>query len=125
MPIPRWVAKVNRRILNPKEVKRGVYPVITHVGRSSGDTYHTPLGAHRVEGGFIFFGLYGSETDWVQNALASGTATLMVGEEQFDLVSPRIMTTEHAWQLLPSATKPPPSRLKGTVYLFMGISHLD
>ena len=125
MPIPRWVAKVNKRVVNPNEVKRGVRPVITHVGRSSGNTYHTPLDAHRVEGGFIFFGLYGSDSDWVQNALASGSATLKVGEDQFDLVSPHIISTEYAWQLLPSATKPPPRRLKGPVYLFMGISHLD
>ena len=59
MPLPRWLANFNKRTFNKLELKRGVRPALTHVGRSSGQVYHTPLDAHRVEGGFIFIMNYG------------------------------------------------------------------
>ncbi len=76
MPMPRWVARINKRVFNPMELRRGVRPVLTHVGRSSGKTYRTPLDAHLIEGGYIFIVMYGSDSDWVQNVLAAGAATL-------------------------------------------------
>ncbi|MGI9642566.1 MAG: nitroreductase/quinone reductase family protein, partial [Acidimicrobiia bacterium] len=78
MAIPKWVAKVNKRVFNPREINKGVRPVLTHVGRKSGNTYQTPLDAHAVDGGHIFIANYGPDSDWVQNILASGTASLRV-----------------------------------------------
>jgi hypothetical protein len=46
MPYPRWLAKVNKRIFNPREVRRGERPVVIHDGRSSATVYETPLDAH-------------------------------------------------------------------------------
>jgi hypothetical protein len=60
MPVPQWVAKINKRLFNPMEIRRGKRPVITHSGRSSGKTYHTPLDAHRTEDGFVFILMYTS-----------------------------------------------------------------
>jgi deazaflavin-dependent oxidoreductase (nitroreductase family) len=116
-----WVAQINKRFFNKMELKRGVRPVLTHVGRSSGKTYHTPLDAHRIDNGFIFILNYGSGSDWVQNALAAGTATLNVGGEEFDLVSPKVISKDIAWQLLPSTTKAVPGFLNVTEYLQMDI----
>lgn len=121
MPIPKFVALINRRVFNPTELKRGVRPVLTHVGRSSGKTYRTPLDAHVVAGGFIFIIMYGAESDWVQNVLASGTATVSVDGERFDLESPKLLSKQEAWQLLSEKTKEPPNFLKVTEYLQMDV----
>lgn len=121
MPIPMWVAQVNKRVFNKREIARGVRPVLTHVGRSSGKTYRVPLDAHAVDNGFIFFMMYGSKSDWAQNVLAAGSARLDVAGEQCDLVSPRVVTREVAWQQLPTSTKPPPAFLNVTEYLQMDI----
>jgi len=85
-------------------------------------TYHTPLDAHRVDNGFIFILMYGSGSDWVQNVLASPTASLNVGGEEFALVSPRVVTKDAAWQRLPSTTKAPADFLNVTEYLEMDIA---
>jgi deazaflavin-dependent oxidoreductase (nitroreductase family) len=122
MPVPRWIAHVNKRFFNKMELKRGNWPVLTHVGRSSGATYHTPLEAHRVDGRFIFVLMYGSRSDWVQNVLTSGSATLRVGEEEFDLVSPQVVTAKAARRQLPATVKPPPSLLNVTEYLQMDVT---
>ena len=46
MPVPQLVASINKRVLNKAVLKRGTWPVLTHVGRSSGKTYRTPLEAY-------------------------------------------------------------------------------
>ena len=109
MPVPRWVAKANKRFANPKALERGDWPILTHVGRASGVTYRTPLEAHPTDDGYIFVLMYGSESDWVQNLLAAGTATLDIDNERFDLKDPRLISEEEAWQQLPADTKKPPS----------------
>lgn len=119
MPVPMWVAQVNKRLFNKLELKRGVRPVLTHVGRSSGKTYHTPLDAHPVENGYIFSLMYGSGSDWVKNVLAAGTASLRIGGEEFELASPRVVTKDVAWRQLPATTKPPPDFLRVTEFLQM------
>lgn len=122
MPMPMWVAEVNKRVFNKMELKRGQRPVLTHVGRSSGTTYRTPLDAHRVDDGFIFILVYGSESDWVQNALASGEAGLEVDGETFELTSPRLISEDEAWATMPSTATRPPGFLNITEYLQMDIA---
>ena len=119
MPVPMWVAEVNKRGFNRLELKKGVRPVIGHVGRTSGRTYHTPLDAHPVDGGFVFILMYGSNSDWVQNVLASGTATLRVGDEAYELDTPRVIAADEAWQQLDESVKAPPAFLNVTEYLRM------
>ncbi len=121
MPVLMWVAQVNKRVFNPRELRKGVRPVLTHVGRSSEKTYRTPLDAHAVEGGYIFIVMYGSDSDWVQNVLAAGSATLKVDSDELELVSPRLVSKEDAWQLLPSTTKAPANFLRVTEYLQMDV----
>ncbi len=121
MPLPKWIARFNQRILNPKELKRGVRPVLTHVSRSSGKTYCTPLDADSVDAGYIFIEMYGSDPDWVHNIMATGSATLGINGDEFDLVSPRLISKRDAWQLLPDTTKAPAGFLKVTEYLQMDL----
>lgn len=123
MPVPKWVGKVNKHTFNKMELKRGKRPVLTHVGRKSGTTFRTPLDAHRTDGGFIFIVMYGSKgCDWVQNILSSGTATLTIEDEQWDLISPRLISRAEAKPLVSADTNLEPGRTKGIEYLQMDIA---
>lgn len=64
MPMPKWLTHVNKRVFNPGAIARGKRPVLTHIGRTSGTTYRTPLDAHPVDGGYLFILVYGSRSDW-------------------------------------------------------------
>jgi deazaflavin-dependent oxidoreductase (nitroreductase family) len=108
MPLPRWLARINKRVFNPLEVRRGVRPVLIHVGRSSGRTYRTPLDAHPLPDGYLFIPMYGSRTDWVRNVLAAGSARLSIGGKEMQLESPRMVRKQDVWHLLPAGTKTPP-----------------
>jgi hypothetical protein len=62
MPYPRWLAKVNKRVFNPREVRKGERPVAIHVGRSSGTVHQTPLDAHHDEGSYkLTVGEFGTD----------------------------------------------------------------
>jgi deazaflavin-dependent oxidoreductase (nitroreductase family) len=121
MPLPRWLAKINRRVFNPMEIKRGKRPVLTHVGRSSGKTYHTPLDAHPFDGGYVFILMYGSGSDWVQNILSAGEASLKTGKDHHDLVGPRVVGRDEARELLSGAPKLPPALTKASEFLVMDL----
>lgn len=107
MPLPRWLAQVNKRVFNRIEIKRGVRPVLIHVGRSSGRTHMTPLDAHPVDDGYAFIPMYGLRTDWVKNVLAAGSARIRIGGREVDLTAPRLVRKDDVWGLLPAGTKTP------------------
>ena len=117
MPVPRWMAAVNKRVFNRWELRRGTRPVLIHTGRTSGRTYETPLDAHAVDGGYIFIVMYGAESDWVQNILAAGTAQLRIEGSTIDLTSPKIVAHDEAWRELGGKAKPPAKFLNVTEYL--------
>ena len=122
MPVPMWVAQVNKRVFNKMELKRGKRPVITHVGRTSGKTYHTPLDAHRTKNGFVFILMYTAESDWVKNVMAAGSAQLEIVDEKWDLTSPRLISLAEAQQVVSAETNLQPGRVKGIEYLQMDIA---
>ena len=95
--------------------------MLTHVGRSSGKVYRTPLDAHPVDDGYLFVLVYGSGSDWVKNVLAAGTASLEIDGNELDLVSPRLLTEDVAWQRMPAGTRMPPRLLRVTEFLQMDI----
>ncbi len=119
MPMPLWWGHVNKRVFNPRAVHNPKWQVIQHVGRSSGRTYRTPLEAQPVDDGFIFTLVYGSRSDWVQNVLASGTATLEIDEETVDLVEPVVINAAQAFEQLPAGAKRPPKLLRVDEFLHM------
>jgi len=112
------MAHVNKRVLNPREIKKGKRPVLTHTGRVSGAQFQTPMDAHAVENGYLFFVMYTSRSDWVRNVLHSKTALLTVGPEVLALANPRLVSSEEAGSLLPD-TDMTPGRVKGIEYLRM------
>ena len=105
MPLPRWLAKINKRVFNPMEVRRGARPVLIHTGRSSGKTYRTPLDAHRLPDGYLFIPLYGPRTDWVRNVLAAQAARLSMDGHEIDLQSPRLVKKKDIWPMVPPTKK--------------------
>lgn len=121
MPMPRWLARINKRVFNPLEIRRGVRPVLIHTGRSSGATYQTPLDAHPIDGGYLFIPMYGSRTDWVKNVMAAGEARLRIAGREIALQSPRLVPKEAAWPLLPPTTKVPPGVSEQSPLLLMDI----
>lgn len=123
MPMPRWWGRVNKTVFNPGALRRGNWPVLRHVGRSTGHTHRTPLGAHRFDGGYVFVVVYGPGSDWVQNVMASGTAVLEVdGEERF-LTMPRLVPVEEAFAKLPEETRRPPRMLGISLCLVMEVTN--
>ena len=65
----------------------------------------------------MFILVYGSGSDWVRNILAAGGATLTVSGEDVELVNPRLVDAQDAWQALPKTAKRPPGFLRITEYL--------
>jgi deazaflavin-dependent oxidoreductase (nitroreductase family) len=119
VPMPRWWTQINKRVFNPAELRRGTRPVLTHVGRSSGATYRTPLDAHPVDGGYVFILVYGSRSDWVRNVLAAGHARLTLGEQDVELTAPRLISGQEAWRAIGEGVKRPPGFLRINEYLRM------
>lgn len=119
MPYPRWLAKINRSLFNPRQVKRGTYPVVTHVGRSSGVEYRTPLDAHPTRNGYVLVVRYGRESDWVRNILASGWATLRIDGDEHRLTSPRLVSQDEAVDRFAPGSDPGGDFYKAEHYLLM------
>lgn len=119
MPMPLWWGQINKRVFNPRSVRNGKWQVIRHVGRVSGNTYRTPIEAHRIDDGFIIVLVYGSRCDWVQNVLASGTAQLEVDGDTVDLVAPKVINADQAFAQRPAGLKRPPKLLRIDEFLEM------
>jgi deazaflavin-dependent oxidoreductase (nitroreductase family) len=122
MPMPLWWGKINKRVFNPIELRRGKRPTLTHVGRKSGREYVTPLDAHEVDGGYLFILVYGSDCDWVQNILASGSATLRKDGTTFELANPRVLARDEAQPLLGEGLKIPGGPIKLEEFLRMDLA---
>jgi deazaflavin-dependent oxidoreductase (nitroreductase family) len=118
VPYPRWLAKVNRRVFNPGQVRKERYPVVTHAGRRSGKTYRTPLDACQTKTGYVLVARYGPQSDWVRNILAAGSATLRVDGEDHELTAPRLVSLDVALDALVS-DRPPPDFTKAEHFLLM------
>jgi deazaflavin-dependent oxidoreductase (nitroreductase family) len=106
MPYPRWLAKINKRVINPRQIRKGDYPVVTHVGRTSGKSYETPLDAYPTETGYVLVARYGPESDWVRNIMTAKTSTLRINGEEHTLDTPRLVSQEEALGVLTSEDPP-------------------
>lgn len=108
MTLPRWLARFNRRFINPRADRGGQWPVLVHVGRNSGETYRTPIGAIPVNGSYVTFVNYGRRTDWVRNVLAAGQARLEADGESMTVRNPRLIPFEEGLEMVgPDGDAPP------------------
>ncbi len=106
MPIPRGIARFNRRFTNRLTLKVAGYlpgfAIVSHVGRKSGRPYRTPVNAFRTDDGYIIALTYGAQSDWVKNVLATGSCELQMRGRRVRLYNPHIVTDESkGWAPLP------------------------
>jgi deazaflavin-dependent oxidoreductase (nitroreductase family) len=101
--------RVNRDVFNPRQLRSagtpGAYAVIRHTGRTSGRPYATPVGAVRTDDGFVIALVYGWHTDWLQNVLASGSATIVHEGHTYRVDQPQVLPLEAAAAYLPANTQ--------------------
>ena len=107
MEMPRLMARINKRVFNPMEIKRGKRPVLRHEGRKSGSTFRTPLDAFPTDNGYLFILVYGTRSDWVQNILASGSAVLELDGTEIPLVGPKVVDRAAAEGLVSAGVELP------------------
>jgi deazaflavin-dependent oxidoreductase (nitroreductase family) len=65
--------------------------VIGHVGRVTGRPYETPVGAVATDDGFVIALPYGSNTDWLKNVLASGSAVIVDDGNTYEVARPEVV----------------------------------
>jgi deazaflavin-dependent oxidoreductase (nitroreductase family) len=112
MPMPRWVARTNKHVLNPVvlRVATGVGPmaVVHHVGRRSGRAYRTPVFAFAYREGdavrVVLALTYGPGVDWVRNVEAAGSFGLERRGVRYAVDDVRRVTGEEGLRLLPGWT---------------------
>lgn len=119
MAYPRWLAKINKRLFNPRELRRGKYPILIHTGRVSGTSYSTPMDAHPTRDGFVLVVRYGPRSDWVRNAISAGGATLRIDGEDHALAAPRLVGETEALAALPDGYDPGADFTKAEDFLLM------
>jgi len=101
------VRRFNRAFMNPHQLKTAGTPgayasVIRHVGRKSGRSYATPMVAYPTDSGFVISLPYGSDTDWLKNVLASGSATIVNEGETWLVDRPELVPVAEAAPYLPT-----------------------
>ncbi len=90
------IRKFNRDVSNPAQMRSAGTPgafasVVRHQGRRSGQTYETPVVAVPTDHGFVIALPYGSHSDWLQNVLASGQATIGHQGSTFEVHDPQVL----------------------------------
>ena len=96
MPLPRSVARFNKRLTNrllgPLAPYLPGFGVVVHTGRTSHRQYRTPLNVFRRPGGFVIALTYGPGTGhWVKNVIANGGCTLEQRGRRLRLIQPRLV----------------------------------
>ena len=86
MPLPRAVARLNKRFTNqfiePVIRRFPGFIVVEHRGRRTGLTYRTPLYAFETGDGSLLVALtYGVCADWAQNVVVGGGSVHRDGAE--------------------------------------------
>ncbi|HKW16648.1 MAG TPA: nitroreductase family deazaflavin-dependent oxidoreductase [Terriglobales bacterium] len=88
----RWVAAFNLRVTNRITGRFADrlpgFGIITHVGRKSGRTFHTPVNVFARPDGFLIALTYGPEAEWVRNVLAAGGCSLVTCGREYRLTRP-------------------------------------
>jgi deazaflavin-dependent oxidoreductase (nitroreductase family) len=108
MPMSRAVARFNRY---PNRIARRLAPylppflLLTHMGRSSGKRYRTPVFGFRTDDGFVIALTYGRESDWVRNVLAAEGGEAVYRRRAYTLSEPRLVHGDPKRQPLPGVVR--------------------
>ena len=109
MPLPGWLARLNRSITNrvtkPLAGRLPGFAVVTHTGRRSGRRYRTPVNLFRSGDGYVIAVTYGRDRDWVRNVMTAGRCEVRTRGRTIHLKDPFIVTDPSATPI-PSAIRP-------------------
>jgi deazaflavin-dependent oxidoreductase (nitroreductase family) len=109
VPLPRSVARFNRRVTNhilgPLARYLPGFGVVTHRGRRSGRLYRTPVNVFRRRGSVVVALTYGPDSDWVRNVFAAGECVLETRGRALHLSRPRLIHDETG-SLVPRPLRP-------------------
>jgi deazaflavin-dependent oxidoreductase (nitroreductase family) len=100
-PVVNLVRRLARDTGNPRVMKTARTPggpasIIMHTGRVSGKSFRTPVTPMATEDGFVIALPYGSDTDWVKNVLAAGSAGLVHEGQTYALQGPEVIPLSEA-----------------------------
>jgi deazaflavin-dependent oxidoreductase (nitroreductase family) len=99
-PVLRAVRAMNRACVNPRQTDAGspgaYASLIGHTGRTTGTAYQTPVQAVPTADGFAIALPYGSQSDWLRNVLASGSATIAHEGRTHRVTDPTVVPMETA-----------------------------
>ncbi len=108
MPLPRWVARFNKRVTNrflePLARRHAGFAVVEHRGRRSGANYRTPVNVFDAGDEIVVALTYGPGADWVQNVLDRGGAILRQGDRS-PIATAQIVERAEAWPYLPGIVR--------------------
>jgi deazaflavin-dependent oxidoreductase (nitroreductase family) len=115
---PTLLKPYNKVIFPITGRRHSPYARLEHVGRRSGRSYSTPVGAFPYEDGFVIGLSYGADVDWCRNVIAAGHAALTWRGQTFALERPEIIPTSTAvLQAIPPYFRLPARELKQFVWL--------
>jgi deazaflavin-dependent oxidoreductase (nitroreductase family) len=102
--------RFHRAVGNPLQMRSAGTPgahasVLRHRGRKTGRTYETPVWAAPTEDGFVIGIVYGRRTDWLENVLASRTATIVHDGETYAVDQPEILPMDGTSAYFPAMTR--------------------
>jgi deazaflavin-dependent oxidoreductase (nitroreductase family) len=105
VPLPGWLARLNRRVTNPAlspvAERLPSFGVVLHRGRSTGRAYRTPVNAFPQGDHFLIALTYGRQVDWVRNVIAAGGCRLIHRGRVVDLVDPRLLPIDEGARAIP------------------------
>jgi deazaflavin-dependent oxidoreductase (nitroreductase family) len=111
---PRWLAKAVEPLATLVAGRRWLplWAIVHHVGRKSGKAYAVPIALIPTRSNDIFMiGLpWGIRTNWAQNVVAAGGATVTWKGGEHAATNPRIISTDEAVTL----AKGPARRIVGS-----------
>lgn len=67
------------------------FAILTHVGRTSGKTYRTPINVFRRGEHYVFALTYGSDVQWLKNIFAAGACSMRTRGRDVHLVEPELI----------------------------------
>ena len=80
----------------------GMFAILTHTGRKTGQRYQIPIMVVPVENGFVIALTYGKKTDWYENVKAKGGCSLRWKRQDYALTNPELIDQELALRAFPA-----------------------
>ena len=106
-PVIDRARRMNRSFFASEQLRAASTPgayagVLRHRGRKSGASYATPVSIKRHGDDFVIGIVYGRQTEWVKNVIASGSAVIELEGETHQVGQPQIVPTAEVADAFPS-----------------------